>query len=210
VNALIIANGVPPARPLARRLAAGADLIICADGGANHAVRLGIRPDVIVGDLDSVTAASRRRLRSVPALRIAEQESTDLEKAIRHALLHRCAGITVVGAFGGRVDHTAGNLGCFRKFGARCALRFVDDDGTLAAVRTREVLRTRRGELISLIPLGRCTGVTTRNFKYGLRNATLELGVREGTSNRATASTASVSVRKGTLLFYRRHRPAGR
>lgn len=203
MNALIIANGAPPSSALARRLAAAADLVICADGGANHAVRLGVRPDVILGDLDSITASTRKRFRGVPSLRIAEQESTDLEKAIRYALLHRCTEIIVVGATGKRLDHTAGNLGCFRKFGVRCAMRFIDDDGELTLVGRDASLRTRRGELLSLIPLERCSGVTTTGLKFGLRNASLELGVREGTSNRALASKATVSVKKGTLLLYR-------
>lgn len=205
MKALIIANGHPPGRALARRSAAGADLVICADGGANHALRLGIRPDAIVGDLDSMTRATARKFRGVPTIRIREQESTDLEKAVRYALRRGCREIDVLGATGRRIDHTAGNLGCFARFSGRCVLAFIDADGTLTAVRRRATLKTRRGEEISLIPVGRCSGVTTKNLLYGLRSAALELGVREGTSNRSTASTVTVSVKRGTLLLYRRH-----
>lgn len=205
MNALIVANGAAPPRTLARRLAAAADLVLCADGGANHALRLGLRPDVIIGDLDSITPATARRFRAVPSLRIAEQYSTDLEKTIRYALLHRYADITVVGATGRRLDHTAGNLACFRKFGARCTLRFIDAEGELTLIGRKTDIATRKGELLSLIPLERCTGVTTTGLKYSLRNAVLELGVREGTSNRALAGRAAVSVKRGTLLLYRPH-----
>jgi thiamine pyrophosphokinase len=205
MNALIIANGVPPSKALARRLADEAAFVLCADGGANHAVRLGVLPDLVIGDLDSITAATKRALSSVPRLRIREQYSTDLEKAIRYALRRKATTITVLGATGKRIDHTAGNLGCFRRFGERCNLRFVDDDGELSTVGRSTSLVTRPGEVLSLIPLGPCTGVTTSGLRYGLRGATLELGVREGTSNLATGARVTVRVRTGTLLLYRLH-----
>jgi thiamine pyrophosphokinase len=59
-TALIICNGEPPSRALARKLAAQVDLIVAADGGADVARRFGIRPHVIIGDLDSITAATKR------------------------------------------------------------------------------------------------------------------------------------------------------
>ncbi len=146
----------------------------------------------------------------MPQVRITEQESTDLEKTIRYALRHRAETITVIGATGRRMDHTAGNLGCFRKFGTKCNLRFIDDDGELLGVGRRMEFTTRRNELLSLIPLGRCSGVTTTGLRYGLWSAVLELGVREGTSNRATGSRVTVSVRRGTLLLYRLRKASGR
>ena len=205
MKALIIANGLAPTKTIARRLAGMADLVVCADGGANHAARLGIRPDVILGDLDSMTAATARTFRSVPTLLVRDQYSTDLEKAIRYALGRRYAEIDVLGATGRRIDHTAGNLGCFRRFGSRCTLRFVDDEGELSMVRNKAVVEAEKGEIFSLIPLDRCTGVTTANLRYGLTNGVLELGVREGTSNRAIARTVTISLKKGTLLLFRPH-----
>jgi thiamine pyrophosphokinase len=64
-------------------------------------------------------------------------------------------------------------------------------------------IRTSKGAKISLIPVDRCTGVTTTNLKYPLKNALLETGVREGISNEATGRSATVSVAKGTLLLFR-------
>ena len=90
-----------------------------------------------------------------------------------------------------------------RRLAALRAVGFIDDDGELLGVGRRMEFTTRRNELLSLIPLSRCSGVTTTGLRYGLRSAVLELGVREGTSNRATATRVRVSVRRGTLLLYR-------
>ena len=81
-SALLICNGTPPTRTLARRLAARAELIVAADGGANIALRLGLRPDVIIGDLDSIKPASRKACASSLIIQVKRQDNTDLEKAL--------------------------------------------------------------------------------------------------------------------------------
>lgn len=202
---LIIANGTLPSPRVIRILAAKADLIVCADGGANGARKLGIRPDVILGDFDSISRSTRQYFRTVPLVFIEDQNSTDMEKAIDFCIKRRIKSVDVVGATGGRIDHTTGNLGCFKKFGKKIDLRFIDVIGVLTRIDRVVRLSTTIGEKLSLIPLERCSGVSTRHLKYPLRKAVLELGVREGISNEATASTVEVSVKRGTLLLYRFH-----
>ncbi len=65
-RALVIANGEPPKKQLLQSLAREANLIICADGGANAALKAGIVPQAIVGDLDSIHAEALVRFRRVP------------------------------------------------------------------------------------------------------------------------------------------------
>ena len=203
LRALILANGPFPAPRRLRELVAQASLIVCADGGANWARRSRITPDVILGDLDSILPSTRRHFRGTPLLKIEDQDTTDLEKAILYCLRRRAAAADIIGALGRRIDHTTGSLGCFRKFGRRISLRFVDSTGELSLIRGSTMFKTRKGEKVSLIPVDRCTGVTTRNLKYALKNGVLELGVREGISNEAAGAAAAVSVKTGTLLLYR-------
>jgi len=205
MNALLIANGQLPPRKLVRSLARSAHLIVCADGGANHARRMNLRPDIILGDLDSLSPSTKIAFKNVPLLHIPSQESTDLEKAIRYCLKQHHKSIVVIGASGGRIDHTMGALGIFKKFRSRATITVIDRVGTLMLVRRQIRLSTSVGQHLSLIPLEKCSGITTRNLKYALKNESLELGVREGTSNEATADTVTISVRRGTLLVYRFH-----
>ena len=198
-----MANGPVPARRIVRRLAELADLVVCADGGANIARKHGIRPDIILGDLDSVLASTKTFYRRVPLLAAEDQDSTDLEKAISFCVARKISSVDILGATGERIDHTAGSLGCFKRFGDTIQLRFIDSFGELFRVGRHMRMNMRKGEKLSLIPLGRCVGVTTRNLKYPLTNEFLELGVREGISNEATAPHVSISVRQGVLLIYR-------
>lgn len=190
---------------MARKLASAADLVVCADGGANGARNMHVKPDIILGDMDSILPATRRAFRRVPLMYIEEQSSTDMEKVLRYCIERGVAAVDVIGATGDRIDHTTGNLGCFRKFSDRVTIRFIDSLGVLTLIRGETSFRMRIGEKLSLIPLDRCSGVTTRNLKYSLRNDTLELGVREGISNEATGRSVRILVRKGALLLYRFH-----
>ena len=205
--ALIIANGdIPPAgvvRALARTVRGRSGLIVCADGGSRHAVSLRIRPTVILGDLDSLPRGIRRSLPSSPIVLDTDQESTDLEKAIRHCIAAGCSSADIVGATGGRIDHTAGALGCLRRFGGKIALRLIDRSGELRLLLNSERIRVTRGEAFSLIPLGRCRGIVLRGARYPLSGESLEAGVREGISNRTTGRVLIVRHASGPLLLYR-------
>ncbi|HUL44324.1 MAG TPA: thiamine diphosphokinase [Bacteroidota bacterium] len=203
MHALIIANGTLPPRNIVDTALSTADFIICADGGANHARRLKIIPHLILGDFDSILPSTRRFFQEVQQRRIADQGSTDLEKAIRFSLRHNFTSADILGGLGSRIDHTTGALGCFRKFGERINLRFIDPEGEITLIRKAVTFPAKRGEKISLIPFTPCKGITTRRLRYPLHNGALELGVREGISNEATGTPVSISVRSGVLLLYR-------
>lgn len=203
LSALVLANGQPPSFRMLRSLRRRSDVFVCADGGANVAARARLRPDLIIGDFDSVTPGVLRKFRSVPTCRLRDQETTDLEKAMGWLVRAGIRKITIAGAFGGRLDHVAGNLSVIGKFSRRADITAVDDNGELLPVVDRRSLPCEPGTTISLLPLSRCVGVTTRGLQWELHNAALELGVRDGTSNRVIARAATVRVRRGRLLVYR-------
>jgi len=202
-RALILANGHPPSKKLLQKLLKSAGVFICADGGANIAARLGLKPDLIIGDLDSIKAATLRRFSRVPARRIADQNSTDLEKAFSWAVRKGFQEIVVVGATGHRLDHAVGNLSALAKFSRKAKISFLDDDSELVCVGASYELEAPPGTIISLIPLSLCEGIVTKGFRWELRNESLKLGFRESTSNVVKSSPVSITVRRGDLLLYR-------
>ncbi len=206
MKALIIANGALPPLQMVRKLIKSANTVVCADGGANAARKLSIKPDFIVGDMDSISLATKKFFRGVPRLFIEDQNSTDLEKALEFCIHRGLTAVDVIGATGERVDHTTGSLGCFKKFGREVELTFFDPVGEIRLVRQKARFKCKKGERLSLIPLNRCEGVSTKNLKYMLCNEILELGIREGIGNEATSSDVLIRVNRGTLLVYRFYR----
>ena len=129
-HALLICNGEAPSRTLSRRLAASADLVVAADGGANTARGVGIPVDCIIGDLDSITRSTKRFFRKSRFIRKGSQYSTDLEKALDFLTTLRVSSVSIIGATGKRLDFTLANLGY--RFYARNLKRFYTCDGDLS------------------------------------------------------------------------------
>lgn len=207
-KALIIANGILPSKNILKKFVSSAHIIICADGGANAARKHNITPDIIIGDFDSITSSTKKFFRNVPQLSIENQNSTDLEKAICYCIEKKNSSVVLLGATGTRIDHSTGALGCFKRFSHFIEMHIVDTVGILSCIRKKITFAAKMNEKISLIPLDRCEGVTTKNLKYALKNGVLELGIRDGISNEAVNSSVSLSLKKGTLLLYRFHTTA--
>ncbi|MEI7672862.1 MAG: thiamine diphosphokinase, partial [Deltaproteobacteria bacterium] len=179
--------------------------IVCADGGANKVRAYRIVPDCIIGDLDSITQKTRHYFSFVPIIHNSDQESTDLEKVLDYLLANRFTSATIVGATGERPDHTMANFSILLKYHKKIALRFFDERCTIEIVQKKIRFAASPGQQISLVPMGKCSGITTRGLKYFLKNESLELGVREGSSNEASASTVDITVKSGSLLLFKIH-----
>ena len=109
---VIFANGELPDLESARALLKADDYLIAADGGANHLLKMGILPEVVIGDLDSVGEDTLFELTSaeVEIQQYSEdKDETDIELALGYAVELRPSSILIVGALGGRLDQTLAN-----------------------------------------------------------------------------------------------------
>jgi len=197
---LLICNGEAPGAALLRRLAARASLVVAADGGANAALRAGVRPDVVIGDLDSLLPSTARRLPRARIIRVARQDNTDLEKALDFIAAEAPSRVMIAGATGGRVDFTIGNLSVLWNYTERLPITLAGDTWRAMPVGRRRIERARRGVMVSLLPFGDCAGITLRGLKYGLRDASMRLG-EIGVHNVVASSPFSVAVRRGAMLM---------
>jgi thiamine pyrophosphokinase len=201
-HALILANGLPPSKRLFRKYLSSADWFICADGGANTAARFGGTPHLIIGDLDSVKNETLAEFCNVTVKRQKDQNSTDLEKALTAAIRKKYAEIIVLGATGRRLDHAIGNLSALAKFSKKANVKFVDDTGEFIPVPQTLRLTLPLGTNISLLPLSQCNHIVTTGLKWNLNNESLQLGIREGTSNVVVSSHVTLKVQSGSLIAY--------
>ena len=107
---IIFANGELPNMEKARTLVKADDYVICADGGTHHALALGLRPNLIIGDLDSVTDAELQKANAKIVKYPRHKNETDLELALNHALEQQPTSILIIAALGNRLDQTLGNI----------------------------------------------------------------------------------------------------
>jgi thiamine pyrophosphokinase len=205
----------------------GVSLVIAADGGWDKAVSIGLRPDLLVGDGDSLPEARFAELAAagVPIERAAtDKDESDAELALLAALRRGASHVTVLGALGGqRFDHALANVGLLALPDAAAAevylldattrVRLMRADAAGAADAAGEAgakgaepttcpLPGSVGDLVSLLPLGAAAvGVTTRGLKYPLNDETLPPGPARGLSNVRITAEAGVTLRRGSLLI---------
>lgn len=200
-HALVVANGDLPELRIAAALAE-ADYVLAADGGANALIALGIVPNAVLGDFDSLTISLPESVERIDA---PDQNFTDLDKAVGYLLGLGAQRITLAGATGKRLDHTFGTLCVLAKYGRRVSLTLLDNIGAAFLVDKKAEFPTVRAQIVSLLPLGPAGPITTTGLKWNLDGETLSPGVRDGISNQATGSHVTVSCGAGDLIVYVHH-----
>ena len=185
----------------------GKDFIIAADGGAHHCLSLGITPDVVIGDLDSLTADDIKGLQiaSVEIIRYpAKKNQTDLELALKLAIDRGADEIVVFGAMGGRWDMSIANILLPAEQNlSNATIRIIDGRHKIILLRAGKKItfRGEKGDILSLIPLGRdALGITTIGLEYPLKDDVLRLGSSRGISNLFVEEIATVYLKQGLLL----------
>lgn len=199
-RALLICNGDPPSKALAKKLELSSDIVVAADGGANRARACGITPHVVIGDLDSLTDATRKAFPKAKILRVRRQDNTDMEKALDYLRLKRYRDVVIVGTTGGRIDFTLANMAVVWRYVPALRVILAGDGWTIIPTTEDTVLRAKKGTLVSIIPAEPSRGITLGGMKYPLVNASMKTG-QLGVSNVVTISPFHVRVRDGKLLI---------
>lgn len=183
------------------------DLIIAADGGLYHCRSLGIIPDVVIGDMDSLTGDDMKGLQiaGVEIIRYpAKKDQTDLELALKLAIDRGADEIVVFGAMGGRWDMSIANILLPAEQNlSNATVRIIDGRHEIILLRAGKeiIFHGEKGDILSLIPLGRDTlGITTIGLEYPLKDDMLKLGSSRGISNVFIENSATVFLKKGLLL----------
>ena len=206
---LLFANGIlTHGQAVDRALHAhDAPIIVCADGGAIHARELGLTPQFIIGDFDSLAADDVAAFESAGARIMrypAEKNETDLELALEYCREIGASKVTILGGLGGRIDQTLANILLLTLPDLRdMRISMVDGAQTMRLLRPgRQEIKGAAGDTVSLIPLqGAATGITTRGLKYALSGESLPPGPARGISNVMLADKAEVTLEGGLLLL---------
>ncbi|MCX6018709.1 MAG: thiamine diphosphokinase [Chloroflexi bacterium] len=208
---VILANGEPPSSTDLQRWLRPGDMLFCADGGARTALRHGLRPQVVIGDFDSLepfelealVAGGAQMLRHPPA-----KDETDLELGLLLAAQRSSdAEIVILGALGGRIDHALANmllLAMPALRGRAVCIAHGADRVMLIDARVAPAehgIDGGAGDTVSLLPFGGdAHGIHTEGLHYPLRGESLFVGPARGVSNVMLTERAVVRVGAGLLL----------
>jgi thiamine pyrophosphokinase len=204
-RAILFANGDFPAND--SLMIEEDDFLVAVDGGLRHLLFLGLTPQLLIGDLDSVTPHDLDSCMQwgIEILRFPpEKDETDLELAVLDSLQRGFTDIVITCAVGGRLDHTLGNLSLLGLPELKgIHTRISHGATTIYLVNERIDLPTSKGALISLLPWGETVqGVTTSGLQYPLKDATLYPWRTRGLSNVANDKQVVVTKKSGQLFLF--------
>lgn len=197
-DVLVIVGGGAVDTDLLRELYASGARIVGADGGADQIAAAGLKPEIIIGDFDSLQDPLRW-LGKTRLMQISEQETTDFEKA----LYSTRAPVTVaLGMTGKRFDHTLAALDAVARYAHKRRIILVDEHDIAVGLTEAFSFKVAFGERVSIHPLAPINFWRSVGLKYPLDAVRLAPGVRTGTSNEALEGPFTIVPEEGIHAPY--------
>jgi thiamine pyrophosphokinase len=209
-RAVILCGGPQPPNFIIERWLSGADLFICADNAGHPYDQLPSVPDLVIGDFDSIAGHIINGKTGPTMLHVPDQDSTDGEKAILHAISEGCTEGIMLGATGGSLDHTLYNCALMEKYSDRFRICICNEHGlTIRCDNTEKYIwELQPGTVFSIIPFyHKSFGISIRGAAYNMKNNDIVFGEASTVSNHVIEPPLSISITKGTLLVHFRYEP---
>jgi thiamine pyrophosphokinase len=206
----ILADGEFPFHPASRALLRRASRIVCCDGAVVKLTKAGFEPAFVIGDLDSLPAALRKRWAD-RVIRDPGQADNDLSKAFRFCLSRGWTELALLGATGLREDHTLGNISLLADFAARARVRMVTNYGEFVPLLKSGRIPCRPGQAVSVFSLDPRDPVSSRGLQYPLKELKLSRWW-QASLNVAEGRSFEIRFKRGPVVVYLAHSrtPAGK
>ncbi|NLX70391.1 MAG: thiamine diphosphokinase [Clostridiales bacterium] len=206
MKVLIIANGDIGDSRKVKDVLPAADYVICADGGLRHAKELGLVPDLILGDFDSLAhgVLEEYRTAGVPIRKYPQdKDKTDTQIAVDIAIDMGATHVYLLGAFGSRWDHSYANMMMLYRLAKRNIEAWILDAHNIVMVSNGVVrIKGQAGQFISLLPLGEDVHIiSTQGLKYPIIDKWLPLDFPYGISNVFVQPYAEIQIGEGWLII---------
>ena len=201
MRAIVIAGGEIREPAFYKPIIQPEDYVICADSGYVNAKKIGVTPDLVIGDFDSFGREGVPCGIPVKTLPV-EKDRTDLHECIVHAISHGAKEILLFGARGTRLDHSLAAISLLY-FGLEqgVTLRLIDEHNELMLFTNHIEIPKRKGYKLSLLPLTPVSGIYTKGLYYPIENGSMDWGNPYGVSNEFTDDVAHIIIKSGVMMI---------
>ncbi len=205
---LIVINGEINDYSYYNEICRRADHVVAVDGGSRHVERLGLNPDILLGDFDSIEDYSgfTGKFPDAEVVQFPPRKNyTDSELAVEYAISQKPESVTLIGCIGSRMDHTFSTVLLLKKFlDAGIDACMIDEKNDIRMIDSPLDIEGEIGSLMSIMPMSeKVEGIYLHGFEYPLVDATLELGSSTGISNVFAAKKARIELGSGILLVFK-------
>jgi len=202
---LIIAGGELHQPEFYQKRLTGVEYVIAADGGARHAKDLGLIPNLVLGDFDTLTPQELKdwEEQGVITGRFPdEKDFTETHLAVLRAVELGYTDLVIIAALGGRLDHALANIMLLALPQTKeHNLLILDEHQEIRLIRDQLIIEGEPGQTISLLPLSdKVSGIMTQGLQFQVPQNTFLMGIPNGISNVMTARQATIKIEAGLLL----------
>ena len=200
-EAIILANGTFPTHKVSVNFLKKANFLICCDGAANKLRNIDTKPDLIIGDLDSIDKDLKKKYKNI-LLHNTSQENNDLSKAIDWCVEHQFDAVKILGATGEREDHTIANIALLTEYQKNIQVQMYTDTGFFSPIKESSDFLSYKGQQVSIFSLNPELEISSKNLKYPLQDLKLSSWWK-GTLNESISDRFSISFNgKASVLVY--------
>lgn len=190
---------------LLKRWADSADKVFAADRGADLCLEAGVIPDLVVGDLDSISDEAKRRIGDVRLLE--EQDTTDADKLLHTVASLGLGSITLTAIEGDLPDHALAVLHSAARSPLKTRFAYRRGIGWIMRGPAERIVESEDGRRISLLPITECSGVTLLGVQWPLSDANLHVGGLSSVSNRSEGPRVMAKIGLGVALLFAEYSP---
>lgn len=205
---IILADGRFPSSQETITMLKNAKQIICCDGAADKLLAFGIMPNIVIGDLDSISPDTREQLKE-RLIKVEEQESNDLAKAFSYCMSQGLQDVCILGATGGREDHTLGNISLLADFAKLMPnIKMFTDHGIFFVAQESGAFSSFAGQQISIFSFDPEIKISSAGLKYPLNSLQLRRWW-QASLNEASGDSFSLDFSGGTLIIFATYHAKG-
>lgn len=207
MKALIISSGTINNCNILESMAKEADFIVCADGGMDHLMKLNRLPDLVLGDLDSISklALDYINKNNIKIEKYSSiKDATDTNLAMEYLIDEGYKDITLIGVTGTRQDHTIANILLLNRLHEKKIKgKIVDDNNIIYLIDDWMELEYKEGVFISIVPItDNGIEVSLSGFYYNLNNIKIRFGSTYGISNKIINNYGIIKIHSGKALVF--------
>ena len=196
---LIVANGEFPSHPLALKVLNEAKCIIACDGAADTLIDKEYTPNIILGDLVSLSEDSKERYKE-NIIEIQDQSQNDLRKALNYVREQNISDISIIGSSGKREDHTLGNIFSILSY-KDLNIKLYTDTGFFTCIHKSQKIESFKGQQVSIFTADPTIKITSKYLKYNFNKNSIT-NIYSGTLNESTLGEFELLISHGSLLIF--------
>ena len=194
----LFGNGPKPTHPAVKKRLNLINTFFCVDGGADKLIEMGYKPDLILGDLDSID--KRKNKYGCDIIFLEDQTKNDLEKSISWCIDQGIKELELFGFSHGRDDHHLANILIMKDFSSKVKIKMYTNNSLLLFINKNSTFSSNPNQKISIFSFNQETKITTTGLKYSLQNSSLS-SASHGISNLATGTSFSIKPSDWILVL---------